>query len=54
MIKLEDRASVVILSLITSYIVMSFFLRFINSIGLLPFMIYRIFLGGALLIIFIL
>ncbi len=44
----------IILSLITSYIVMSFFLRFINSIGLLPFMIYRIFLGGALLIIFIL
>ncbi|MBH32089.1 MAG: undecaprenyl-diphosphatase [Gammaproteobacteria bacterium] len=43
----------IVLSFITSYIVINFFLKFINIIGLLPFMIYRIFLG-TLLIIFIL
>ncbi len=41
------------LSFITAILTIHYFLRFIEQIGMLPFVIYRVILGGALFIVFL-
>ena len=43
----------IILSFIAAYTCIHFFLRFVERIGMLPFVIYRLLLGGALIIFMI-
>lgn len=38
---------------ISAWLVISFFLEFISRIGMMPFVIYRLFLGGVLLLFFV-
>ena len=45
--------SAIIISFCTSYLVIKYFIIYINKIGFIPFMIYRIFLGVILLFFFI-
>ncbi|MHA7878764.1 MAG: undecaprenyl-diphosphate phosphatase [Saccharospirillum sp.] len=42
----------VVLSGISAYLCIHFFLAFINRIGMMPFVIYRLVLGGLLLMVF--
>ena len=45
--------SAIIISFCTSYLVIKYFIIYINKIGFIPFMIYRIFLGMTLYFFFI-
>ncbi|MCU7886203.1 MAG: undecaprenyl-diphosphatase, partial [Candidatus Thiodiazotropha sp. (ex Lucinoma annulata)] len=38
------------LAFMTAYLCIHYFLRFIENIGMLPFVIYRIILGGLILL----
>ncbi len=45
--------SAIFISFLTSYLVIKYFILYINKIGFIPFMIYRILLGSILIIFFI-
>lgn len=47
---LGDGLLVAGLSFITAYVAISFFMKLVTRIGMFPFMVYRLLLGGALLI----
>lgn len=47
---LTDGLLVASLSFVTAYIAIAFFMKLVSRIGMLPFMIYRLLLGSALLI----
>ncbi len=45
--------TVVLISAITAWLCIHWFIKFVSKIGMLPFVIYRIFLGTVLLIIYL-
>lgn len=49
-VSLTDGIIVAFLSFLTAYVAIAFFMKLVSRIGMFPFMIYRLLLGGALLI----
>lgn len=49
-VSLTDGIIVAVLAFITAYVAIAFFMKLVSRIGMFPFMIYRLLLGGALLI----
>lgn len=49
-VSLTDGLIVAVLSFATAYVAIAFFMKLVSRIGMFPFMIYRLLLGGALLV----
>jgi undecaprenyl-diphosphatase len=47
---LSDGLIIAAVSFVTAYLAISFFMKLVSRIGMFPFMIYRLLLGGGLLI----
>ncbi|RLA18908.1 MAG: undecaprenyl-diphosphatase, partial [Gammaproteobacteria bacterium] len=47
-----DLAGGVLLSALSAYLCIDLFLRFVNKVGMLPFVIYRLILGVGLFVVF--